>query len=170
MTSRRPLAGGLSILLIWLAATSGCGSGERSEPAEPVTSEPPVSSAFDSGLLEQYLIAHDALARDQLYDAQTALGALSAFAAYTDGDLEKNVGEAIWATDIKTARVSFELISEELIKTELPDGYGVAYCPMAFDYKGARWIQAEGDIRNPYYGASMLHCGAFEELAEDPAP
>jgi hypothetical protein len=33
------------------------------------------------------------------------------------------------------------------------------FCPMAFEDKGALWVQAEGKIANPYFGASMLRCG-----------
>ena len=34
-----------------------------------------------------------------------------------------------------------------------------AYCPMAFDDKGAAWLQPRGTIHNPYFGAAMLVCG-----------
>ena len=30
---------------------------------------------------------------------------------------------------------------------------------MAFDDKGAAWLQAGETIANPYFGASMLRCG-----------
>lgn len=33
------------------------------------------------------------------------------------------------------------------------------YCPMAFDNRGAAWVQADDEIRNPYFGAAMLRCG-----------
>ena len=32
-------------------------------------------------------------------------------------------------------------------------------CPMAFDNRGARWLQDHKDVRNPYFGAAMLQCG-----------
>jgi Cu(I)/Ag(I) efflux system membrane fusion protein len=35
----------------------------------------------------------------------------------------------------------------------------VQHCPMAFNNKGADWISREHDIRNPYFGVSMLTCG-----------
>jgi Cu(I)/Ag(I) efflux system membrane fusion protein len=37
------------------------------------------------------------------------------------------------------------------------------HCPMAFNNKGADWLQADKDIRNPYFGASMLSCGEVTE-------
>lgn len=35
----------------------------------------------------------------------------------------------------------------------------IQYCPMADNNEGASWISEEEDIRNPYYGSSMLSCG-----------
>lgn len=35
----------------------------------------------------------------------------------------------------------------------------VQFCPMAFDGKGANWLSANEEIRNPYFGDKMLKCG-----------
>ena len=49
-----------------------------------------------------------------------------------------------------------------------------AFCPMAFDNKGGSWLQIERDIRNPYFGSSMLSCGEvrteFVGVAEHSRP
>jgi Cu(I)/Ag(I) efflux system membrane fusion protein len=37
------------------------------------------------------------------------------------------------------------------------------HCPMAFNNKGADWLQADNEIRNLYFGASMLKCGEVTE-------
>jgi Cu(I)/Ag(I) efflux system membrane fusion protein len=37
-----------------------------------------------------------------------------------------------------------------------------AFCPMAFDDKGAYWLTSSKDIRNPYYGDAMLKCGVIK--------
>jgi hypothetical protein len=37
------------------------------------------------------------------------------------------------------------------------------HCPMYNDGKGATWISATREIRNPYYGAAMLSCGALKK-------
>ena len=42
----------------------------------------------------------------------------------------------------------------------------VQRCPMANDNKGAFWISADQEIRNPYYGEQMLSCGEVEETLE----
>lgn len=36
------------------------------------------------------------------------------------------------------------------------------YCPMAFEYEGAFWLQANEQIANPYFGAEMLRCGTIK--------
>ena len=38
-----------------------------------------------------------------------------------------------------------------------------AFCPMAFDSKGAYWIAESEEIRNPYFGAKMPKYGRVEE-------
>jgi Cu(I)/Ag(I) efflux system membrane fusion protein len=35
---------------------------------------------------------------------------------------------------------------------------------MVYGDTGADWLQANGDLRNPYFGASMLHCGETKEI------
>ncbi len=42
----------------------------------------------------------------------------------------------------------------------------VQHCPMADSNKGADWLSKEKDIRNPYYGASMLTCGEVTSTIE----
>ena len=38
------------------------------------------------------------------------------------------------------------------------------YCPMARDNQGAFWLQADSQVRNPYFGAAMLRCGEAKGL------
>jgi len=42
----------------------------------------------------------------------------------------------------------------------------VQKCPMANNNKGAVWLSAEKDIKNPYYGDAMLTCGSVIEEIE----
>jgi Cu(I)/Ag(I) efflux system membrane fusion protein len=37
------------------------------------------------------------------------------------------------------------------------------FCPMANNSKGAYWLSESADIRNPYYGESMLTCGETKD-------
>ncbi|MCA9821064.1 MAG: efflux RND transporter periplasmic adaptor subunit, partial [Dehalococcoidia bacterium] len=68
-------------------------------------------------------------------------------------------------TDIDLARRKFEGMSEAVIALQRGFGHhgseswNLAHCPMAFDNKGADWLQRGTEINNPYFGASMLRCG-----------
>ncbi|MFT6040786.1 MAG: Cu(I)/Ag(I) efflux system membrane fusion protein [Gammaproteobacteria bacterium] len=37
------------------------------------------------------------------------------------------------------------------------------HCPMAFDNRGADWLQRDETVNNPYFGAAMLRCGDVTE-------
>lgn len=40
------------------------------------------------------------------------------------------------------------------------------FCPMAFNDKGAAWLQSDSKIRNPYFGRKMLRCGEVQGAIE----
>lgn len=75
-------------------------------------------------------------------------------------------------TDIERARERFEEMSEAVIALQRRFGHRgaetwrLAHCPMAFDNKGADWLQRGEQINNPYFGASMLRCGEIRESFE----
>ena len=61
-------------------------------------------------------------------------------------------------------RLAFGTISSAIYglakKTELKNaGIDHEYCPMAFNEKGASWLSAESEIKNPYFGKKMMECG-----------
>jgi Cu(I)/Ag(I) efflux system membrane fusion protein len=80
-------------------------------------------------------------------------------------------------TTIDVARERFERMSTAIITLEQTFGHHgsetwhVAFCPMAFNNKGAEWLQRGTQINNPYFGSSMLRCGeirhAFRPLSDD---
>ncbi|GAB4551447.1 MAG: hypothetical protein Tsb0013_13550 [Phycisphaerales bacterium] len=124
-----------------------------------------------------YFDAQEALAADDLAsfvraagDLLTAIGLVKEaglvgepLAAWRRASARLRITDAL--TDIEIARAKFEDMSEAVIS--LQDRFGhrgsetwhVAYCPMAFDNKGAEWLQRGTQINNPYFGASMLRCG-----------
>jgi Cu(I)/Ag(I) efflux system membrane fusion protein len=71
---------------------------------------------------------------------------------------------------IKSQREDFYLLSQHL--AEVARRFGSAsegsfylfHCPMAFDNKGAAWLQLDDQTRNPYFGEQMLKCGGVEEV------
>ncbi|MDH3698478.1 MAG: efflux RND transporter periplasmic adaptor subunit [Flavobacteriaceae bacterium] len=69
--------------------------------------------------------------------------------------------------DLLTQRQHFKPLSNllisgvELIGTDKI--YYSVYCPMADNNNGAYWISSKDEVLNPYYGSSMLKCGAVKE-------
>ena len=67
------------------------------------------------------------------------------------------------AAELGDARTKFGTLSEAIdtymtgLKLKAPEGLKVAVCPMV----RKPWLQAEADIRNPYFGKEMLTCGSF---------
>ncbi|MEE3234934.1 MAG: hypothetical protein VX294_12260 [Candidatus Latescibacterota bacterium] len=112
--------------------------------------------------LSHYVTAQEALANDNLEVAQAALVQLSRSAEKSIGILAEKTAAA---STIKNVRSAFKNLSNAVIQTQsLPEGFAIAYCPMAFDGNGAQWIQRrEPELINPYFGASMLNCGVFKE-------
>jgi Cu(I)/Ag(I) efflux system membrane fusion protein len=82
--------------------------------------------------------------------------------------LRSAVAAAARASDVSALRTAFFDASQALLAIETAFGHpgdGVHFemhCPMARDGKGASWLQASDELRNPYYGASMLRCGTTE--------
>ncbi len=155
-----------------------------------------IPSAFlQSGetLFAAYLRMQTALADDDFDAAQAAIAPLvAALDAMDDGSMEGPARDA-WnglarrissalevlqaAADIDAFRIAFEPLSMRLIDLArqfgLPPGLALhrAHCPMAFDDRGADWIQIDAVIANPYFGAQMLRCGSLEEnLGGTPVP
>jgi len=63
------------------------------------------------------------------------------------------------------ARKHFQTLSEVAVPIARTENtMHVAHCPMAMNGKGADWLQKSKDeIRNPYFGAKMPHCGKFKD-------
>lgn len=76
--------------------------------------------------------------------------------------------EIAQTADLSAQRTAFKILSERLIElakaTELPYQLHLQHCPMASDGKGAFWLSKTKEIRNPYFGASMLKCGSTEGI------
>lgn len=68
------------------------------------------------------------------------------------------------AATLEDLREAFAVLSDQLLALrhtypELEQGGQFLSCPMAFSGRGARWLQAQGPVANPYFGAAMLRCG-----------
>jgi len=145
-------------------------------------------------VLDHYLSVAVALAQDN--DERAGTSAVQLQKALGGVDMKLLAGEAhmLWmkhlkslqpavdqllkANDIKARRKAFALLSEAVAETAAAFG-GEAKplfqlrCPMAFDNRGATWLQTDKDVRNPYFGQQMLKCGEVVKVistgkADDP--
>jgi len=128
-----------------------------------------------------YLDAQEALAADDLggfvqatADLKTAIGFVEEtglvgepLAEWRRASARLRVEDTF--TSIDTARARFERMSEGVMALQRRFGHrgseswNLAHCPMAFDFKGADWLQRGTQINNPYFGDQMLRCGDIRE-------
>ena len=134
-----------------------------------------------------------ALAADAFEKAQEALTGLASTLTAVDAEsLKESAAEHLWhkehanlttlidkltqAEDIQAMREGFRPLSEEVGVLAKAFGFGEAkaiyelHCPMAFEGQGAIWYQADEDVRNPYYGATMLKCADRVERVVNDEP
>ncbi len=161
---------------------------EMSMPAMANMDAPPEITKQLSGFLTPYLELGRALAADDMDAAMRSvesfhqeLVALSPTAsngkaaevwAKEKRDLSKILGGLQKANDLAGVRNQFALLSEQILSLQRMFGLAAdtplyhLHCPMAFDGRGASWIQSDDAVRNPYYGAKMLKCAdRVESLA-----
>jgi Cu(I)/Ag(I) efflux system membrane fusion protein len=151
---------------------------------ESAPARAPVSDGFVASLTPvyaAYLEAQEALAADDLdgftkaaTSLNDALGAVNRsglvgepLAGWRRVESQMRVEESLATID--AARARFERMSEGVLDLERRFGHRSgevlhrAHCPMAFDFKGADWLQRGETINNPYFGDAMLRCGDIVE-------
>ena len=139
-----------------------------------------------AAVVDAYLQIQKALAEDSHADAIAANQMmLDAVEAIGMGNADRQLFAAAWksirdellysarslgnSTTLEGARAPFEPMSagiERLLKifgNPTEKSLALAHCPMAFNNRGASWIQEEGKIDNAYFGATMRMCGEIEE-------
>ena len=142
-----------------------------------------VSEAFRgqlARLIPPYLAIGDALAGDDIRNLAAPIGQLNSAIGAIDSQSLSDAALKRWlaeqksllsiadrlvkANDISALRSSFALLSDQLLTLQRTFGIQNSdqlfelHCPMAFEGRGASWIQADTAVRNPYYGATMLKC------------
>lgn len=155
----------------------------KEHPDTPEVEPPEVPAAFSEQvdlLWSTYQKLQAALASD---DADNALGvaaslkttlegiddsALAGRARATwdreQGNLREAIGRLDGAADLNQLRAGFALLSEtmpavlEAFGRERAGPIYRMHCGMAFNNRGAAWLQSNQDVRNPYFGATMLRC------------
>lgn len=131
-------------------------------------------------LYTDYLKWKDALTNDDFAEAQKMASNMKskldkinmslfkgdAHNAWMDfqGRLSNSLEHVQHFSNIEQLRKSFQTVSAAMIEMAnmfkpLNKTIYVLHCPMADNNKGADWLSSEKEIRNPYFGSSMLTCG-----------
>lgn len=154
----------------------------RLDSVQDDTLEVPQSFRVQLGeVFAHYEPLSEALAADDMQAAQQAAAQLAGALQEVDMTVLGGPAHDVWmdalhslssglehirtAPDIAEVRVGFEPVSIGMVQAvtklgiELSGGLYELKCPMAFEDKGATWLQRDPDIRNPYFGAMMLKCG-----------
>jgi len=137
-----------------------------------------------ASVLDGYLAMQTGLSKDDSKAASDALAATSKALGTVDVKLLDSAAYGAWmrelpslgdalkemakAKDINDQRAGFALVSEALPPVLRVFGptdrtLYIIRCPMAFNNRGATWVQPDKSVRNPYFGATMLTCGSVVE-------
>lgn len=123
-----------------------------------------------NAVYEHYVHLTTALVNDDLSEAKIASNAIEVGAAEIPGG--KGVATAAAritnSNDIEAQRTAYASLSNEFINMAKKSGVNngelyVDFCPMALNDKGAYWLSAGKEIKNPYMGQKMLTCGEMKE-------
>lgn len=147
----------------------------------------PASRTSLGPIVTAYLNAQEALAGDDLDRAKRAIAQLITTAEALE-PLKPPPAQDAWQTIARTlllharvfagtgsldkARRAFEVVTAQIgavlrtfgNPTQAP--VRLAYCPMAFNNRGAEWFQRDATIQNAYFGASMLQCGEVRDTID----
>ncbi len=136
---------------------------------------PEVGKKTLANFYKAYLSIQKALAEDDLNVVKQSTAHLDKIAKEIKGEkkhgsflvhLKESVAGMAEAEDIHVAREHFMHLSYLSITMLQHNKYAgnikafVYHCPMAFNNKGADWLQSAEGTKNPYYGKSMLACGS----------
>jgi len=137
-------------------------------------------------VLTAYFVVQEALSHDRFADVGVGAQQLLQGLEMVDGSqfpaserqtwtedyaiLKRHAAWQSSAKDVEPARAAFEHLSSGLIAvvkrygTSGRQAVRVYHCPMAFNNRGADWIQSKDGIENPYFGAAMFTCGVLKEV------
>jgi Cu(I)/Ag(I) efflux system membrane fusion protein len=158
--------------------------GKTKEAPKPENRDTQIPMTFRrqiDGVLTVYFEIHEALYKDKAKNVKKrGKSLLKALKAVDMGllsgnahmswmkelkDLDQQAKTLENTSDINKQREAFYLISESL--TSVVRRFGTSgkqaviqfHCPMAFDNRGAHWLQNKTGVQNPYFGPAMPQCG-----------
>lgn len=123
-----------------------------------------------NAVYQHYIHLTHALVKGDVPGAKLAANAIELGAKdLTNGaSLATLVAKIGSAADINAQRTAFAELSTNFIERVKASGLSggelfVSHCPMALNDEGAHWVSGTKEIRNPYFGESMLTCGSVKE-------
>jgi hypothetical protein len=123
-----------------------------------------------NAVYQHYIHLTNALTKADMAEAKVAANAIEAGSkGLTEGNaLATTASKISSASSVEAQREAYETMSNDMMKMVKKAGLSegkvyVQYCPMAFNNKGASWLSATEEIKNPYMGEKMLSCGENRE-------
>jgi len=166
--------------------------GEEHTPTAPPAREGPALATPDQfkaqldGVFAAYFDVQQALSHDKFPESQQATRKLADSLTGVDmkllqgavhmawmkelENIRKSSGQLTAAADIDAARAAFATLSETMMAVARRFGTSGKqpiirfHCPMAFNNRGADWLQNNKETENPYFGSAMPKCGAPMEV------
>lgn len=170
-----------SIFLFGAVALLASCSNNQSEN-KTVSDQPAATAASASvqlkddklnAIYQHYIHLTTALTNGDTAEAKVAGLAIETGAKEVKGAdaLVSAANEIITAKELESQRKSYSALSNSFIALLKNSGLSsgelyVDYCPMALNDQGAYWLSNVKEIRNPYFGASMLSCGDIKETIQ----
>lgn len=179
-------------LLVFVAVIAACNNNNKEEKAKEdhnghdhskEAPHPEVSSVATASVnlkddklnsvYQHYIHLTTALINGDAAEAKVAAIAIETGAKQIKGaeTLTASAARITSDKDIEAQRNTYASLSDELIsllkETGIENGeLYIAHCPMAKNDKGAFWVTNSKEIRNPYFGESMLTCGSVKETLQ----
>ena len=123
-----------------------------------------------NAIYQHYIHLTTALTNGDEAEAKVAAIAIEAGAKEVNGAsvISTSAAKITEASGIEAQRKFYETMTNDMVELVKQEGLSsgelhIAYCPMAFDDKGASWISGNKEIRNPYFGDKMINCGEVKE-------
>ncbi|WP_199117475.1 DUF3347 domain-containing protein [Pedobacter sp. ASV28] len=123
-----------------------------------------------NAIYQHYVHLTNALIKGDLAEAKIAANAIELGAKILpNGSALSSLSAKISAApSLDAQRILYADLSNEFIAKVKSSGLSageiyVEYCPMALNDKGASWLSNQKEIKNPYFGDSMMNCGEVKE-------
>ncbi|MBY0462852.1 MAG: DUF3347 domain-containing protein [Taibaiella sp.] len=146
------------------------GEGHDAAPTEKTAVGASLKDDKLNAVYQHYVLLTNALVNGDMVEAKVAVNAIELGSkelsnSSTLATLAAKIGAA---KDIDAQRTLYADLSKDFIERVKGSGLNsgeiyVEYCPMALNNKGAAWLSNQKEIRNPYFGESMMTCGEVKE-------